>query len=156
MPQRVFEQTSQVSVPDSTVYAHFATPQRMVGFQPFVRAVDQVRHEEGNGEQIVRYRLVEAVPLLGGIKITAVSQVQVRLPESCREIVQHVDAGLGVRVDAVVTLSPVDAHTTLIEERLTVTAPLLLIRYVAGRAHQALVARHDALRGGYLTAHPLE
>ncbi len=151
MPQRFYEQSSQVAVSVSKVYAHFATPQRFIGFQPFVRAVHDIHStDDPDGGRTVRYQLVESVPMLWGLRMTAISQVETRLPPEGHVLVQQVKAALGVRLRAVVTLTAEGDNAALVHEQIEVRAPALLMGYVSRRAHEALIARHEALRGGYL------
>lgn len=151
MPTHQEEQHTRVTVSAQTVYAHFATPQNFIGFQPFVQAVRDVRWTDApDGARTVRYQLVEAVPLMFGLRMTAVSQVETCLPPEGLVLVQTVSAGLRVHLRAVVTLTPDGDDATHVHEQIEVNAPTLLMGYVARRAHEALIARHEALRGGYL------
>lgn len=153
MPQRTYEQTSKVAVSVSKVYAHFATPQNFIGFQPFVRAVrDERWTESSDGARTVHYQLVESVPLFLGLRVTAVSQVETCLPPQGNVLVQQVNAGFGVSLQSVVTITADGDDAAQIHEQIAVGAPALLMGYVSRRAHDALIARHEALRGGYLTS----
>ena len=151
MPQRQYTESSSVAVSVSRVYAHFATPQRFIGFQPFVRAVNDVRwSDDPDGGRTVHYELVEAVPLFLGLRMTAISQVETHLPPQSYVLVQQVKSALGVHLRAVVTLTAEGDNAAHIHETITLHAPALLMGYVSRRAQDALIARHKALRGGYL------
>jgi len=151
MPSRQEEQHTRVTVSAQTVYAHFATPQNFIGFQPFVQAVRDVCWTDSpDGARTVHYQLVEAVPLMLGLRVTAVSHVETCLPPEGLVLVQSVDAGLGVHLRAVVTITPDGDDAAHVHEQIEVRAPAVLMGYVARRAREALIARHDALRGGYL------
>ncbi len=156
MPIRRDEQRTRVTVSAQTIYGHFVTPQHFIGFQPFVQDVREVRWADSlDGTRTVRYQLVESVPLIWGLRVKAVSQVETRLPMEGWVLVQSVKARLGVQLQAVVTITPDGNEAAYVHEQIEVRAPALLIGYVARRVHEALIARHAALRGGYLSqAHP--
>ena len=145
MPIDTFEHTFLVDAPADVVYRHLSDPNSYVGLSPLVIEVRDIRlGRDDDGRNFIEYVAVERFQPTKLIRWNNRIHVVITLTQPGRELVSGVVSPGGVRLTATVELTDEPAGTR-VTERIEVTAPAPLRRFVFDQARSVQLKRAEEL-----------
>lgn len=140
-----FQQAIEIKASAERVYAYFERVENQGELHPLIHAV-RLLSDTGEGSQprVREYEIEETVPFLGIFKMPNRYQVRSTTTDNPQEL--HFDAFSkpNVQLRNVLTFEPISAETMRVTERVSISAPALLRRFVistAKKAHTLMLSR---------------
>jgi hypothetical protein len=133
MPEADFEHEIEIGVPRRDLHAFLLDLSHYADLHPLIESIEEIDRSEAL-PHARRYRVVDRIPI-GPFRFRT-AYVAALEPVSEYEVQGHAWQSPGIRLTTRYCLEDIEHGTRLIE-RCSVSAPLLMRRYVIGQARRA-------------------
>lgn len=140
MARIAFECRSEIAASAERIHAELAAPERQLGLQPLLIAVEPQPAAPEDAAGVRRFDAVERVPLFGPFALRNRIRVTVTPDPGGRRVDFHARSRGAIEVESRFDLEPRAGEATLVRERVELRVPAWLGPFVEKRAAAAQAA----------------